>query len=243
MRVSACGLTDVGLKRTKNEDNFLLDRGMGLFILADGMGGHKGGGLASQLAVEAVRGVFKNYIREHDFITSPRVVIEEAYVIASSRVFDKSMEDDNRLYGMGTTLVTAYIHKDEIFIGNVGDSRGYFYNKHYMWQMTEDHSLLNDHIRAGLIKDSDIKDFQAKNVITRSVGFEREVACDIIRKKIEPGDSFLLCSDGLSGLVDDENIYEICRNNPSKKAVELCIEAAKENGGDDNITVVIIDVK
>ncbi len=243
MKVSACGLTDVGLKRSKNEDNFLLDHDMGLFILADGMGGHRGGGLASQLAVKAVRDVFKNYIQEYDFITSPRVVMEESYIIASSRVFDRSMEDDNLLYGMGTTLVTAYIHKDEIFIGNVGDSRGYFYNKHYMWQMTEDHSLLNDHIRAGLIKDSDIKDFQAKNVITRSVGFEREVSCDIIRKRIEPGDFFLLCSDGLSGLVEDENIYEICRNNPSKKAVELCIETAKENGGDDNITVVIIDVK
>ena len=241
MRAFAYGLTDVGLKRTKNEDNFLLDHDMGLFILADGMGGHRGGGLASQLAVEAVRDVFKNHREEHDFITSPRVVLEEAYVMASSRVFDRSMEDDN-FHGMGTTLVTAYVHKNEIFIGNVGDSRGYFYNKHYMWQMTEDHSLLNDHIRAGLLKDSDIKDFQAKNVITRSVGFEKDVSCDIIRKKIDPGDSFLLCSDGLSGLVEDEQIYEICKNNPSKKAVELCVEAAKENGGDDNITVVIIDI-
>ena len=242
MKFSVYGLTDLGLKRRKNEDSLLIDQEMGLFVIADGMGGHRGGDLASQLAMAAVKDTFKSHHEEHDFV-SPRVMLEEAYIEASSRVFRRSMEDDGLLKGMGTTLVAAYIHKDEIFMGNVGDSRGYFYNSQYMWQMTEDHSLVNDHLRAGLLKDSEIKGFQAKNVITRSVGFEKEVRCDIIRKKVNPGDSFLLCSDGLSSLVEDQKIYEICKNNPTPKAVELCIEAAKENGGDDNITVIIINIK
>lgn len=143
---------------------------------------------------------------------------------------------------MGTTLVVAYIHENEIYIGNVGDSRAYYFNKQYLWQVTEDHSLVNEHIRAGLLKDSEAKDFQAKNIITRSVGFEKNVRCDIIRKGLKVGDHYLLCSDGLCGLVDDPEIHDLVRNNEKKKAVELCIEKAKEAGGDDNITVVIISV-
>ncbi len=242
MKFSAYGRTDLGLERSKNEDSLLIDRDMGLFVIADGMGGHRGGDLASQLAVAAVKDIFRTHHREHDFV-SPRVMLEEAYVEASSRIFNRSLEDNHLLQGMGTTLVTAYIHRDEIFMGNVGDSRCYFFNDQYMWQMTEDHSLVNDHIRAGLLKDSEIEDFPAKNVITRSVGFEKGVCCDVIRKKISPGDNFLLCSDGLSGLVEDQDIYKICKKNPAKKAVELCVEAAKENGGDDNITVIVINIE
>jgi PPM family protein phosphatase len=242
MKVSAFGLTDVGLKRSKNEDNLLVDRDMGLFIVADGMGGHKGGDLASRIAVEAIQDVVRTHREEHTFL-SPRAMLEEAYTEASSRIFVKSQEH-NKLYdGMGTTLVAAYIHENEIFVANVGDSRAYYYNNLYMWQMTEDHSLVNEHIRAGLLKDSEAKDFQAKNVITRSVGFEQHVRCDILRKKLLPGDCFLLCSDGLSGLVDDEDMHTICCNNSIEDAAKECVEVAKRNGGDDNITVVIIEIE
>lgn len=242
MKVSAFGITDVGLKRSKNEDNLLVDEDMGLFVVADGMGGHKGGGLASQIAVESMQKVVRTHREEHTFL-SPRAMLEEAYTEASSRIFDESQRNNKMLQGMGTTLVAAYVHDDEIFIGNVGDSRAYFFNKQYMWQMTEDHSLVNEHIRAGLLKDADAKDFQAKNIITRSVGFERNVRCDVIRKTLKPGDSFLLCSDGLCGLVDDDEIHEICRSHSQERAVELCVERAKEAGGDDNITVIIINVE
>ena len=242
MRVSAFGQTDVGLKRSKNEDNLLVDEDMGLFIVADGMGGHKGGDLASQLAVQSMREVVKTHREEHTFL-SPRAMLEEGYVEASSRIFTESQANNKLLQGMGTTLVSAYIHENEIFIGNVGDSRAYFFNKQYMWQMTEDHSLVNEHIRAGLLKDSEAKDFQAKNIITRSVGFEKNVRCDIIRKSLSPGDMFMLCSDGLCGLVEDDEIHQICRSHSKERAVELCVERAKEAGGDDNITVVIITVE
>ncbi len=241
MKVTAYGITDVGLKRSKNEDNFFVDEGMGLFIVADGMGGHKGGDLASKLAVEAVREVAKSHREEHTFL-SPRAMLEECYVEASSRIFSKSQENNGLFQGMGTTLVVAYVHEGEIFIANVGDSRAYYLNQQYLWQMTEDHSLVNEHIRAGLLKDSEAKDFQAKNVITRSVGFERQVRCDIIKKPLSAGDTFLLCSDGLSGLVEDPEIHDICRKNSKEKAAQICVDRAKEEGGDDNITVIIIEV-
>ena len=241
MKISAHGLTDIGLKRTRNEDNLLLDEEMGLFILADGMGGHKGGDVASDLAVNTVYETFKSHHKEHDFV-SPGLMIEEAYTKASSEVFNYSIEKDDSVRGMGTTLVTAYIHKDEIFIGNVGDSRAYFYNDEAFWQITEDHSLVNSHIKSGLLKEDDLENFQFKNIITRSVGFENEVKCDILRKKLNPGDRFLLCSDGLTNMVKDQQIYDICKKTPLKKAVETCVKRAKKNGGDDNITIIIIEV-
>ena len=241
MKISAYGLTDVGLKRDQNEDNFLVDIESRLFVVADGMGGHKGGDLASQLAVETSREVVKKHLENHQYI-SPRMMLEEIYTEASSRIYNCSLENNNQLKGMGTTLVMAYINDDEIFIGNVGDSRAYFYNDLYMWQITEDHSLVNDHIRAGLLKDSDINSFQSKNVITRCVGFESSIRCDIVNKKLNDGDSFLLCSDGLWNLVEDSKIYEICKNHCMEDAVKLCIEAAKNKGGNDNITALVIEV-
>lgn len=242
MKVTAYGLTDVGLKRSKNEDNLLVDEDMGLFVVADGMGGHRGGEMASRLAVESMARVVKTHREEHTFL-SPRAMLEEGYTEASSTIFQASQSEGNALQGMGTTLVSAYIHENEIFVGNVGDSRAYFFNEQYMWQMTEDHSLVNEHIRAGLLKDSEAKDFQAKNVITRSVGFESSVRCDIIRKQLNSGDGFLLCSDGLCGLVEDPEIFDICKNNNMQTAVEICIEQAKKAGGDDNITALIIQVE
>ena len=242
MKISAFGLTDVGLKRSKNEDNLLVDEDMGLFVVADGMGGHKGGDLASQLAVETMREVVKTHREEHTFL-APRAMLEEAYVEASSRIYAESQLNNKMLQGMGTTLVSAYFHENELFVGNVGDSRAYFFNSQYMWQMTEDHSLVNEHIRAGLLKDSEADAFQAKNVITRSVGFERQVRCDVIRKPLQVGDQFLLCSDGLCGLVGDEEIHSICRAQSKIGAVKDCIEAAKNAGGDDNITVIILSVE
>ena len=242
MKVIAYGITDVGLKRKRNEDNLLIDEKMGLFILADGMGGHKGGDTASHLAVTTVHKTFKRHHEEHDFV-SPNLMIEEAYSKSSSEIFNYGLEKNESLKGMGTTLVTAYVHKNnEIFIGNVGDSRAYYYNDEGFWQITEDHSLFNSHIKQGLLKEDEFGKFQFKNIITRSVGFENEVKCDILQKKLNPGDRFLLCSDGLTNMVKDEEIYEICKKKSIKKAVETCITKAKKNGGDDNITTIIIEV-
>ena len=241
MKITVYGETDVGLKREKNEDSFLIDSDIDLYVVADGMGGQKGGDLASKLAVAAMREVVINHRNEHTYF-SPSAMLEEGYTEASRRIFEESQREQHFLQGMGTTLVTSYFHKDNLYIGNVGDSRAYLFNGEHMWQITDDHSLLNEHIKAGLIKDSEADDFQAKNVITRSVGFEREVRCDIYQRKVQPGDFYLLCSDGLSGLVKDQRIHEICTSNSLEDSVKICIEEAKNNGGDDNITVLIISV-
>ena len=241
MKVTAYGQTDVGLKRTKNEDNLLVDEKLGLFVVADGMGGHRGGELASKIAVESMQHVVKVHCDEHTFL-SPRAMIEEGYTEASAKIFLESQKNDKSLEGMGTTLVAAFFHEDHLYIGNVGDSRAYLFNEHAMWQLTEDHSLVNEHLKAGLLRDSEIDDFQAKNIITRSVGFEKNVSCDIVKKSLQPGDKFLLCSDGLCGLVDDRTIHSVVKSANKEDAVATCIEKAKEAGGDDNITVVIIEV-
>jgi protein phosphatase len=142
---------------------------------------------------------------------------------------------------MGTTLITAMIRGDRIYFANVGDSRVYLCRESGFWQLTEDHSLVNEQLKAGLIKsESDLA--YSKNVITRSVGFEKSIHCDIIERQITPGDQYLICTDGLTGMVQDRELYEILRKNEKATIVGRLIEDAKQNGGLDNVTVMLIDV-
>lgn len=240
MGIEFFGLTDVGLKREKNEDSYLIDEEINLFVVADGMGGHKGGEVASHLAVNTMKEVIGYHLKNSSFF-SPKAVLEEAYKQANDRIHKKS-HTDFELQGMGTTMVALFFYKDTLYVGNVGDSRAYLFREDFVWQMTEDHSVVNEHLRAGLIRDADVKNFQAKNFITRSVGFEKEVICDIFERKYLPGDRYLICSDGLCGLVNDQSLLEICKNDSRERAAERCIKAAKERGGDDNITTLIVDV-
>ena len=210
--------TDVGLRRESNQDFFLCDEEAGLYIVADGMGGHRGGEVASRMAAETLRDSIREAIaKTGSRRPNARVVLVEGYEQASHKVYDTSQEPTNDLQGMGTTLVAALLHEDTLFIANVGDSRAYLFTSNQLWQITEDHSLMNEQLRAGLISERDIARYTGKNVITRSVGFERDVQVDVIERKIYPGEIILMCSDGLSGLVSDQRIAEICRNhNPSE---------------------------
>lgn len=233
--------TDVGLRRENNQDFFLFDEALGLYVVADGMGGHRGGEVASRMAAETVLEVVRKQITDNrGRRLNPRVVLTEAYEEASRRVFDKSREPKSDLEGMGTTLVAAFVYNGVIYIGNVGDSRCYLFAQSRLWQITEDHSLVNEQLRAGLISEKDVARFTGKNVITRSVGFEREVQVDVIERDLVPGEVFLICSDGLSGLVSDERIAEICRTHSTEAIVGACIHEAKKNGGDDNVTVMVL---
>jgi len=240
--LTSFGQTDVGLKRQKNEDAFLIDESIGLFLVADGMGGHKGGDLASSMAVEIMRQSVTHHLLKHASTFSAREALMDGYLQASQQIYHKSHIEQPELQGMGTTLVASFYHSGTLYIGNVGDSRAYLIRDGKMWQLTEDHSLLNEHIRAGFIRDSEVAQFQAKNVITRSVGFEREALCDIIERRVQAGDRYMMCSDGLCGLVKQEKLLSLCSGTGSLKEMALlCIEEAKKNGGDDNITVVFID--
>lgn len=233
--------TDVGLRREANQDFFLFDEAMGIYVVADGMGGHNGGEVASRMAAETVVEVVrKAYGDGGNRKPTPRVVLGQAYEEASRRIFSASQEPGRNLQGMGTTLVAALMKDGVLYIGNVGDSRAYLFSEGKFWQITEDHSLMNEQLRAGLISEKDLAKFVAKNVITRSVGFEREVEVDLIEREVRPGELFLICSDGLSGLVDDERLAEICRTKQPSEIVSICVEEAKKNGGDDNITAMVL---
>jgi PPM family protein phosphatase len=169
----------------------------------------------------------------------PYELLQGAYAIASGNIYDKS-EGDSHLKGMGTTAITALFYKNKLYVANVGDSRAYLIHPPHIWQLSEDHSLLNEQIRAGLLRPDQAGIASTRNVITRSVGFERQVACDVIERNVEVGDCFLICSDGLSGQVTDRRICDVCLTLPFQDVPSRLVEEAKRNGGDDNITVVFM---
>jgi len=241
MRFEVWAQTDVGLKRDINQDAILVDHDLNLFIVADGMGGHKGGEVASALAVETVQEVVGKKKGEPKL--SPRKVLSEAYREASSRIHHKSTFESPELMGMGTTMVLFWEHRGRVYLGNVGDSRAYMFMGPNLWQLTEDHSLINEQVRAGVITEEEAPHVVGRNVITRSVGFERDVMVDVLEREPQPGETYLLCSDGLSGLVTAERLHEILTHTPPEEIVAKCIREAKAAGGDDNISVIVIRAK
>ncbi len=229
-------LTDKGLKRAGNQDSFLVDERLGLFVVADGVGGHMGGEVASALAVETVREVF-GHPKAIEF--KPKQVLMQAFEEASHRIFDRALQEP-RLNGMGTTMVMGYVRDSHIFIANVGDSRAYLFRKPYVWQLTEDHSLINEQVRLGLLTEEQAHKVIGKNVITRSVGFERDVFPDVIEREISAGDVYIFCSDGLSGMITDKKILEIMSDEPVDKTADTLIQQALAHGGEDNVTVLVL---
>ncbi len=240
MKLKVWTQTDVGLKRESNQDTFLINHDLGLYIVADGMGGHKGGEVASALAVETVQQVVKKSFDENENISLKDLIVR-AYNEASSAIFAQS-EENSSIRGMGTTMVMSLVKGNEIYIGNVGDSRAYLVREEGIWQITEDHSLINEQIRAGFLTPNDAEGFVDKNIITRSVGFESEVDCDVIVRELQKGDSILLCSDGLTGMVTDRRIAEIFKTSEPSGIVSLLIDEAKNHGGHDNITVLLLSL-
>ncbi len=236
MRFQSWCLTDKGKKRESNQDSFLIDDRLGVFIVADGVGGHTGGEVASALAVETVREVIA-HPKAGQF--KPKEVLYQAYEEASHRIFDRAAQEV-RLNGMGTTMVMGYYRDTKMYVANVGDSRCYLYRKPYLWQMTEDHSLINEQIRLGMMSEEQARKQLGKNVITRSVGFERDVFPDIIEREVSAGDTFLFCSDGLSGMVNDGDMAKILNNTSPEKLTQAMVEKALDHGGDDNVTVLIV---
>ncbi len=241
MRFEVWAQTDVGLKREINQDAILVDHDLNLFIVADGMGGHKGGEVASAMAVEAVQDSIAK--RKSEIMLSPRKVLQEAFREASSRIHHKSTFESPELMGMGTTMVLMWEYKNKMYIGNVGDSRAYIWQFPNLWQVTEDHSLINEQVRAGVISEDEAPHVMGRNVITRSVGFERDVAVDVYEREPQPGDVYLLCSDGLCGLVTPPKLQALLAATKTEDMVTACINAAKLAGGDDNISAIVIRAK
>jgi PPM family protein phosphatase len=239
MAIESWCKTDKGLKRETNQDSFLINQDFGLFVVADGMGGHSGGEVASALATQAME---DSVVQPPNFNMKPRDILINAYSEASRRIYDKAAYEKPELMGMGTTMVSIYRAGNSVYICNVGDSRCYLYRKPHLWLLTEDHSLVNEQLRAGLIDDEQAKNFASRNVITRSVGYERDVLVDIIERPLTKGDVFILCSDGLSSLVPDPDIEDVLNKCTVSAAVDACVAKALENGGSDNVTVMFVSV-
>jgi PPM family protein phosphatase len=252
MTVISAGLTDVGRKRTHNEDSFLVDDELHLYVVADGMGGHAGGGTASRIAVETIDKELRRVrdSRDNPFVSTANLqdsALPEALRAAveqSCRAIFTAAQEDPRLSGMGTTVISLVVHDEFAFFAHVGDSRAYLIRGDLIQQISEDHSLVNEQIKAGMITPEEAKHSRYKNIITRSVGFEEEVQVDVMGVVVEPGDVYLLCSDGLANMLEDREIHELVNSTQNFQDVpKRLVDMANERGGDDNITVIVVQVQ
>ena len=238
--MKAFAATDVGKVREVNQDCVFSSTGPvgclpNLFIVADGMGGHKAGDIASRLTVDSVVDKLSK-INSKDYIS----VITDTIIKVNKEVIDKAAESQDYA-GMGTTLVVATVFDNILKVANVGDSRLYVVGEDII-QITRDHSLVEEMVINGQLNRADARVDKRKNIITRAIGGESKVEAEMFSVELKPEDKILMCSDGLSNMVDDAEILEIINREPDiEKAARMLIDAANENGGKDNISVVIVE--
>ncbi|MFH1223968.1 MAG: Stp1/IreP family PP2C-type Ser/Thr phosphatase [Pseudomonadota bacterium] len=239
-KITVYGKTDVGKKRNNNQDSILLNERTMLYAIADGMGGHKGGEIASSMALEIIDMAVTKLIEKNSNVRIPPF-LKESISLASMKIYEKALMDES-LRGMGTTVISVLFRDDKAYISQVGDSRAYLFRDGNFWKLTEDHSLVNEQVRSGMINRTQAERMSYKNVITRSVGFEEIVAVDIYTREVQSGDVFLLCSDGLTSMLSDSEIRDRVNTDDIKGSVERLISAANEAGGQDNTTVILARV-
>ncbi|MCP4913004.1 MAG: Stp1/IreP family PP2C-type Ser/Thr phosphatase [Oligoflexia bacterium] len=244
MGLIASGLCDIGMKRKTNQDSIYLNNEKHIYVVADGMGGHNGGDIASKMAVTHI----PDYLIQNSS-ADPVEVSKQGIQFANQKIKERGEGDEN-LVGMGTTAVTMMFKGPTLYLGNVGDSRGYLVYKNKLFQMTRDHSLVQEKLNLGLYNREQAADDPQKNVLVRTVGFDDEVEVDVFTYKVHRNDIFLSCSDGLHGKVSDPDIAHIVNKfipEPSKATqqdVDDCcrflVNQANQNGGNDNISVIIV---
>lgn len=237
------GSTDVGVVRKQNEDDLFFrsisDGGRGYAVVCDGMGGANAGEVASEMAV-------KSFVQQADLLLSKHLSVDEMRTL----ILDTAREANQRIYqhaasnealtGMGTTFVCMLYNGADVVIGNIGDSRAYLLNAEQMSQITVDHSLVQEMVARGELNPIQAQRHPSRNVITRALGVDAEVTCDLFQVTPKPGQFILLCSDGLTGEVSEPEIYyEIYQTEEADTACDRLVEMAKQRGGHDNITLVI----
>ncbi len=233
-------MTDVGRKREINQDYvYVTDKPIGpfpnLLVVADGMGGHKAGDFASKYTVKVLREEL-----EKTTLNKPEEILQNVVAVANHKLIQAS-ESDVKLEGMGTTLVAATVIGNTLYFSNVGDSRLYLINDKIK-QISKDHSLVEEMVRLGGIKAEEAKHHPDKNIITRAMGAKEDVEADIYEYRLKKGDLILMCTDGLSNMVEDEDMFDIVKSaRDIVEAVLMLIEKANSNGGRDNIGVVIAE--
>ncbi|MFH0903366.1 MAG: protein phosphatase 2C domain-containing protein [Pseudomonadota bacterium] len=295
MKLIAWAISDVGRKREHNEDSYLVDEGLHLFAVADGMGGHQGGAQASKMAIDILR---REVIQAGDLsatwpvddgeptsrhspvpttasspsptrngkggepsggqqapepdakgqadteplakeLPAPAAVLRSAARKAGRAIYDVA-QSDARLAGMGTTLTAALFYRERAHFVHVGDSRAFLLRERRIEQITQDHSWIAEQVKAGIMSENEAKESRFRHVITRSVGYEREVEADLFALGVLPGDCFLFCSDGMSSYFELEEVGRILSANYYRRVPQLLVDLANERGGDDNITIVLV---
>lgn len=237
MRIDACGKTDIGLRRSNNEDAFLVRPDAGFSTVADGVGGSAGGEIASRIFVETADEVFGQQSRAPGIALS--TLVRESFRLGNDRILAHA-DMHPACRGMACTAELIAFADDYYIIGHVGDSRTYIFRQGELRQATRDHSLVQNQLDNGLITREAAKSHTLRNVVLRAVGVQPSIELDLVRGTILPGDTFLLCSDGLTDMVEDDAILETLSSSRGlDDKIDLLIEAAKSAGGNDNITVVL----
>lgn len=251
MKLISFGKTDQGKTRTNNEDAFLVNDRLGLYAVADGIGGHEGGEVASRLAVEALSGMLREQFSGSRsaaaFDDSPEAdrdlsSLRDAIVLANTTVRQAAAQDP-ALTGMGTTVTAVLLRPRTSVFVHVGDSRAYLFRDGTLRQLTDDHSLVAEQMRAGLITPEQAQMSPYRHVITRSVGIHPEIHADFGMFELEKNDILLLCTDGLTEMVKNDDIARILSSETPAASAESLIRRANDNGGVDNITVVVVRIE
>lgn len=238
-----CGISDVGLVRQNNEDVWAELPDLGFYILADGMGGHQAGEIASREAVEFLSKLLQKGFRgKKKDLTLAMEHIRQAIIEVNAHVYGLSRQQPE-LKGMGTTLCLLYVHDDGVIIAHIGDSRIYRFREGKLQQLTKDHSLLRELVDLGQIEESQMRDFHYKNIITRAIGTEPMVQPAIEKTELKALDTYILCSDGLSDLLSLEEIEKAMVDSKtlSDAAITL-VSLSKMKGGHDNVTLLLVEL-
>lgn len=244
----AAGLTDIGKVRSINQDSFHLLEDNNIYIVADGMGGHAAGDQASRIAVKTITEILSAYDfatealegEEPDASMSVEELIRYALQEANEQILLASLSNQH-LQGMGTTAIVGVEYRGSLYVGHIGDSRTYLIREQQLSQITEDHSVVQQLVKAGAISEEEAQVHPYKNVITRCLGMQANVEPDTLELVLQAGDRILMCSDGLSNMVSDQTMQDYVNQYADpKEACEKLVALANENGGTDNITVVLL---
>jgi PPM family protein phosphatase len=250
MKITYKAISDVGRKRTANEDTYTADGDLNLFIVADGMGGHAAGEVASKVAVESIQD-FIRYTSNDKEITWPYEFdesltmagnrLKSAIQIAHAKVLEVTAQK-KEFQGMATTVVSLLMDDAKAQVAHVGDSRAYLIREDKLIQLTSDHSWVNEQLRTGAITSQQARNHPYRNIVTRALGGPNPVDVDVSEEPMQDGDIILLCSDGLNTMLSDEQILETVRDNRDDldKACQALISLANENGGEDNVTAILV---
>ena len=250
MKILSAGRTDIGRKRENNEDSFFADDQVGLYIVADGMGGHRAGEVASRTVVSSVKDYLEAFHtspvaqdNEEDSMSPAAVAVCHSIELAN-RVVHQLSQDQGSYKGMGSTAAVSYLHNGTLVTANVGDSRIYLIREDSIEQLTEDHTLLTEHMKKNPNWDPNTASIPMKHILVRAVGIHETVVADVYEMQPLPGDIVLMCSDGLTDMLTDEEIHQaVLQGGELEKICNRLIDMANEKGGLDNVTAVVFHLQ